>query len=267
MAKPGPARAKRQWLGAALALVAMSNLGFASEFGGDFDFRWLSTPDGRHREMRTLSEVWFKDENDGTWTVPAGTDVDGASIPAFLWTFEGSPFVGNYRRASVVHDHFCTLTVATPSQVHWMFYEAMRADGVGWWEALRKYAAVSAYSWFGGGCAVGVSSMTDLESLPPPNTFEMSMELLAFTQRNEVMDLGPAGVREAAEEMKSIARVRKPLIFDALVEFRLSPTEENYNRLQAAMEREDAKAEDVRELSSLARAATGDGVSGGLPGR
>lgn len=66
----------------------------AQEFRGGFEFRWLSTPNESHRRVQLLSEVVFESKDGTLWTVPAGTNVDGASIPRLLWTFAGSPYVG-----------------------------------------------------------------------------------------------------------------------------------------------------------------------------
>ena len=88
----------------------------SANFEGDFIFRWLETPDSRHREMELQSEVAFVDNKGKRWIVPTSSKVDGASIPSFLWTFAGSPFVGNYRRASVIHDHFCDVGGQQPKR-------------------------------------------------------------------------------------------------------------------------------------------------------
>lgn len=240
---------------ASILLVSCTTVGLSQKFQGSFDFRWLSDPGNRHRVMQLLSDVSFTDDKGRVWSVPAGTKIDGASIPAALWSFEGSPFVGNYRRASVVHDHFCTLTAATPSEVHWMFYQAMLADGLGWAEARRKYSAVSVYSGFGGGCAKGISTTTDLRSLRTSETFAMSDDLLAALQRNEAMILDNVSGRAAAQTVKVLANVEKPETYDALVEFKLSPSEGNYERLERALDNENTTAEEIRELSTLVNAA------------
>lgn len=114
----------------------------AQSFSGDFEFAWLDTPNGGHRDMRVLKTVKFKDGNGKVWTVPSKSIIDGASIPRLLWTIAGSPFVGKYRRASVIHDHYCDIRTELQSEVHLMFKEAMFSDGASWWEANSKYTAV-----------------------------------------------------------------------------------------------------------------------------
>jgi hypothetical protein len=78
-----------------------------------------------------------------------GRKVDGASIPWLLWNkWVGPPFVGDYRRASVVHDTACEdgPKAADSSQtVHRMFYDACLAGGVGRAKAKVMYWAVRTF--------------------------------------------------------------------------------------------------------------------------
>ena len=71
--------------------------------------------------------------------------INGASIPKTLWSVVGPPFVGDYRRASVVHDVACEERSAPHEEVHRMFYHAMRADGVSWRKANIMYQAVKRF--------------------------------------------------------------------------------------------------------------------------
>ena len=112
--------------------------------------RFLSGPvqaswcdDGR--AMRLIMDVVFEDSYSITWTAPAGSRVDGASIPRIFWRVIGGPLTGRYRRASVVHDVFCMTKDRPHRMVHRMFWEAMRADGVGRIKARTMYWAVRAF--------------------------------------------------------------------------------------------------------------------------
>ena len=49
---------------------------------------------------------YYIDSKEKQWLVPAGTVVNGATIPFPLWSVIGSPYIGDYRQASVVHDYF-----------------------------------------------------------------------------------------------------------------------------------------------------------------
>jgi len=50
--------------------------------------------------------------------------------------------VGRAREASVIHDVLCTDKPAPSPYVHWVFWCAMRANGVGPIEAWLRWAAV-----------------------------------------------------------------------------------------------------------------------------
>jgi hypothetical protein len=111
-------------------------------FEGNVDTRWL-VHGGADREMELLSEFAFVDSFGYRWTAHAGEKVDGASIPDQVWsTVVGTPFIGDYRRASVVHDVACERHEKTSREAHRMFYEAMLADGTEKARALLFYTAV-----------------------------------------------------------------------------------------------------------------------------
>jgi hypothetical protein len=100
---------------------------------------WTPLPDGRL--MKLIEAFGFVDPAGLNWPVPAGTEVDGASIPQSLWSIVGSPFTGKYRDASVIHDYYCDVHVRAWQAVHRVFYDAMIA-GVEKLRAKLMYAAV-----------------------------------------------------------------------------------------------------------------------------
>lgn len=110
---------------------------------GEVITKWL-VEDGDDRLMEVLNDFTYEDPATKRWTTPAGWKVDGASIPRALWTIVGSPFTGDYRRASVVHDHYCDVRTEPSDAVHLMFYNACRAAGVGLIEANTLYYGVLA---------------------------------------------------------------------------------------------------------------------------
>src|SRR4029077_19182020 len=77
------------------------------EFSGQPEAVWLTEDGTEDRNMEILREFLFTDPSSTKWIAPAGSVVDGASIPRALWTIVGSPYTGDYRRASVVHDVAC----------------------------------------------------------------------------------------------------------------------------------------------------------------
>lgn len=97
---------------------------------------------GSNRLMQLKADFTFIDVNGVEWLAPKGSLIDGASIPRVFWVFIGSPFVGKYREASVVHDVYCKTKSRPHKEVHKMFYNAMRANDVGYIKAKAMYFAV-----------------------------------------------------------------------------------------------------------------------------
>lgn len=98
-----------------------------SIFSGPVKTEWIEND---ARKMRVLEPVWFIDRNGVVWTAPSGSIVDGASIPRICWRLIGSPFVGLYRRASVIHDVYCVTKSRPHAMVHQAFADMMKADKV-----------------------------------------------------------------------------------------------------------------------------------------
>ena len=115
-------------------------------FVGRVVVEWLASERAADRNMKLIEEFSYVDPNDRTWTVPARAVINGASIPRVFWELIGPPFVGNYRRASVVHDYFVFLKQDTPKDVHRMFYDACITGGVPKTKAMVMYLAVKAGS-------------------------------------------------------------------------------------------------------------------------
>jgi len=100
--------------------------------------RW--NPDGR--TMTLLSEMRYTDPQGVVWIAPAGSQVDGASIPRSLWSIMGGPFEGKYRNASVLHDVAYEQHKRPWQDCDRMFYNAMRCSGVSAVEAKTMYYAL-----------------------------------------------------------------------------------------------------------------------------
>ena len=100
---------------------------------------WLD--DGRY--MALLKPLVFhQTRGNKTWTAPAGTVTDGATIPPVFWTAIGGPFEDRYRDAAVNHDYECCVQQNPWRDVHRMFYDAMMTRGVEPWRAKLMYFAV-----------------------------------------------------------------------------------------------------------------------------
>jgi hypothetical protein len=94
------------------------------------------------RDMMLLEDVSYIDSNGKEWLCEQGSIINGASIPTFLWTLVGSPYVGLYRDASVPHDVYCALRTEPWQDVHAMFYDAMLCCKVPQATAQLMYKAV-----------------------------------------------------------------------------------------------------------------------------
>lgn len=125
------------WTTPVLAGAAAGSPGFR----GRIVTEWL--PDGR--QMRLVEPIEYHAVDSKVWMVPAGTIVDGASIPEVFWSIIGGPFEGLYRGPSVVHDHFCETRTRPASAVHGVFHEAMLTSGVGKRRAWLMYQAVTRF--------------------------------------------------------------------------------------------------------------------------
>src|SRR6266567_2358637 len=107
-------------------------------YSGDPVTRW--NPDGR--TMTLLSELRYTDPQGVVWIAPAGSVVDGASIPRSLWSIMGGPFEGKYRNASVLHDVAYGQHDRPWQDCDRMFYNAMRCSGVSAVEAKTMFYAL-----------------------------------------------------------------------------------------------------------------------------
>jgi Protein of unknown function (DUF1353) len=112
------------------------------QFEGQVDTQWRRHED-EDRDMQLLSDFAFIDSRGIRWDAPAGRIINGASIPEVLWSkIVGTPYVGDYRRATVVHDVACQDKAKPHEEVHRMFYDAMLCDGVSEERAFLMYTAV-----------------------------------------------------------------------------------------------------------------------------
>ncbi|MBA3273256.1 MAG: DUF1353 domain-containing protein [Chthoniobacterales bacterium] len=89
--------------------------------------------------MVLLNELRYTDPYGEVWIAPAGSRVNGASIPRAFWSMIGGPFEGKYRNASVLHDVAYEQQTRPWQEVDRMFYNAMRCSGVGAVTAKTMY--------------------------------------------------------------------------------------------------------------------------------
>jgi len=88
-----------------------------------------------------LKPVIFRDSSFLEWEVPAGFEFNGLSVRRLFWQLT-PPYQSKAREASVVHDWLCMARPCSSVEAHRIFYEAMRANGVGAWTAWTRWLAV-----------------------------------------------------------------------------------------------------------------------------
>jgi hypothetical protein len=124
-----------------LSLSSCAHSSIAGQFVGNVVANWS----GDERSMKLIEPFAYVDERGVRWEVPAGAIIDGASIPRVFWSIVGSPYTGNYRKASVIHDYYCETMSRSWQDVHKVFFEAQLAEGNSLLHAKLLYSAV--YNW------------------------------------------------------------------------------------------------------------------------
>jgi hypothetical protein len=118
----------------------------SGHFSGNPRTEWLSG-DAGDRGMRLVEPFWYADPQGRQWHAPAGSAIDGATIPRTLWASVGSPYTGPYRRASIVHDVAIRDPLVVRAEADAMFYHACLAGGCSARQAGLLYAGVCLGSW------------------------------------------------------------------------------------------------------------------------
>lgn len=126
-----------------IIILSLSMISFQTKdrFVGKIITEWLDNG----RDMKLLEDFIYIDPNGKTWKAPAEFIINGASIPKAFWTIIGGPYEDSYRKASVIHDYYCTPPYKEKWQnVHLMFYNACLTAGTDIKMAKLMYAAVYA---------------------------------------------------------------------------------------------------------------------------
>lgn len=120
-------------------------------FSGNPRTEWVVNNNGDDRDMKLLEQFSYTDPNGRNWVAPVGSIINGASIPQPLWTAVGSPYTGDYRRASIVHDVACdnVRTAQERKDADEMFYYACLDGGCSHAQANILYVGVRIGAWAG----------------------------------------------------------------------------------------------------------------------
>jgi len=114
-------------------------------FSGEPHAIWLTEDGVPDRRMKLLKSFSFVDPAGTKWSAKEGAVIDGASIPRALWTTVGSPYTGDYRRASILHDVACNEAGQNYGKrlaADRMFYRACRAGGCSILASILLYIGV-----------------------------------------------------------------------------------------------------------------------------
>jgi hypothetical protein len=114
-------------------------------FIGEVVVQFLLEKDAADRIIRVYKPFSFLDEQFYYHHIPEGAILNGASIPRFLWSVYGSPFIGDYRRAALVHDYRCAIRDLSSVYSHLVFYQAMKVDKVKPFRAKTMYNMVKIF--------------------------------------------------------------------------------------------------------------------------
>jgi len=118
-------------------------------FSGNPKTEWLVDEYGADRDMKLLEDFFYYDPSGKVWSAPAGSTINGASIPRALWSTVGSPYTDDYRRASIVHDVACKNINIERAAADLMFRQACMAGGCTVEQANILYAGVRLGAWSG----------------------------------------------------------------------------------------------------------------------
>lgn len=109
------------------------------QFSGPVRVEWVEDDP---RDMILLEDFIFTDSDGWKWIALKGSRINGASIPTIFWSTGMSPYIGLYRRASVLHDCYYITHLRPKKLVDLMFLDAMLADGMDEHIAAIMYNAV-----------------------------------------------------------------------------------------------------------------------------
>lgn len=111
----------------------------SGKFLTDLSIELLPKKRGIWRVVRPLRYV---DNQGRTWTVPAGEETDGASIPRFFWRILGHPLSWEFADCAVLHDYFYRSQIVCREEADQLFDQAMKSRGVPSWQRLILWSAV-----------------------------------------------------------------------------------------------------------------------------
>jgi hypothetical protein len=97
--------------------------------------------------FRLLEDFTFVDARGKPWVARKGGIADDEAVPRNLSALYGLPYVGEYRKAALLHGYFCRTMTEPWQQVHRVLFDASVVEGLTETQAKLLYAVVYAGSW------------------------------------------------------------------------------------------------------------------------
>lgn len=140
-------RPRGPWRATALTLtllLAAATLGAGgSGFLGRVAVEWDDNDLFNRNRVVLLADFGFQDGAGKQWIARKGVTLDGTSFSPLFEQLVGLPFVGEHRRAGILHDYFAQQLTHDWVQVRHMYYEALLAEGLSVNEAKTAYAVLT----------------------------------------------------------------------------------------------------------------------------
>ncbi len=111
-------------------------------FLGKVVVEWDDSDVFNRHKIKLLSDFAFKDASGKQWTARQGTELDGASFTPLFEQMVGLPFVGEHRRAGVLHDYYSKQLTEHWKDARRMYYAALLTEGLSENEAKTAYAVL-----------------------------------------------------------------------------------------------------------------------------
>ena len=81
------------------------------------------------------------------YKIPAGYISDGSSIPRLFWVSVGSPFLPEFRSASIVHDYLYSEGIGDRKKADELYRSILKNNHVVWWRRNIQYIILRLFGW------------------------------------------------------------------------------------------------------------------------
>ena len=137
---------KSVWIALPVALLSVAMASVLSAGTGTFlgkvVLEWDDDDGFNRHKIKLLSDFGFQDPAGKKWIAQKGAELDGSSFTPLFEQMVGLPFVGEHRRASVLHDYYSRQLTESWRDVRRMYYAALLAEGLSESEAKTTYAVL-----------------------------------------------------------------------------------------------------------------------------